>query len=121
MKNLIVGSIAAFALLVGGSALAADAGSGSAKAKHHGKVMTKGGHVSKAHVCKDASGNEVKTTEKTKHAKAGATIRREKTCTNEGGTWTPVNADAGAADAGSGSAAAPAKHAKKAHKKAKGS
>ena len=116
----LIGSLAALSLFAAPAFAEGSGSAAEAKAPKAKKVMTKGGHASKAHVCKDASGNELKTTEKTKSAKAGSTIRREKTCTAEGGTWTPVNA----AEKGSGSAAKTAKAhkgGKKGHKAAKGS
>ena len=86
MKNLLIASFSALALLASGTAFAKDP---AAKKP----VMTKSGKMSKAHTCNGADGKVVTTTEKTK-GKLGRTIKREMTCTNEGGTWTPVNAPA---------------------------
>jgi hypothetical protein len=79
MKNLLIASISALALLA----------SGNAFAKGDKVVKTKGGHVSKAHQC-TKDGAEIKTSDKYKGG-AGKTIRREKTCKAEGGEWTAVN------------------------------
>ena len=85
MKNLLIASFAALSLLASGGAFAKDA-----KPK-----LTKSGKLSKAHTCVGADGKVLTTTDKTK-GKVGRDIKREKTCTAEGGTWTPVNKDADA-------------------------
>jgi hypothetical protein len=84
MKNLLIASLSALALLA----------SGNAFAKGDKPVKTKSGHLSKAHQC-TKDGAEIKTSDKYKgKGGAGQTIRREKTCKAEGGEWTPVNAPA---------------------------
>ena len=99
MKNLLIGCAAALALLASNGAFA----KGSAKKAGSGSmVMTKKGHKSMAHVC-NKDGAAITTTEKTK-GKPGRTIKREKTCVAEGGTWEMVNKDMGKGSAkGSGS------------------
>ena len=97
LKSLIL-AIAGAALVMAAPAQAADTKAGKdtkgAKASKKKKKKASGAH----HCVKD--GKEVTTTEKSQKNKKmyGKAVRREKTCTKEGGTWELASKDATASD-----------------------